>query len=110
MLDDFLTAFENFGARTDPAFHIIQRPLFCNPGNPPAAGFLLGALGTHQTAAACGRGVIADVTAPFMALKTEGQAFAGRAEVAIAAADVAEIILGEESLLFISSQNHCLWQ
>jgi hypothetical protein len=35
-----------------------------------------------------------------MVLGAEGQAFAGRAEVAIAAADIAEIILGEEALLF----------
>jgi hypothetical protein len=101
MLGNILSTFQLFRMQADPALHRIQHTLFCQPGDPTAAGFLLGALGTHHTATACGCGAVADVADPFRALKTERQAFAGRAEVAIVAADIAEIILGEEALLFV---------
>ena len=95
MLDDFFSAFQLFGMQPVPTFHILQHPFFFQPGNPPTAGFLLGALRTFQTPAASGRGVVSDITIQLMALKAERQTLTGGADVAIAATDVMKIILGE---------------
>jgi hypothetical protein len=101
MLDDRLSTPHLLRMKTVPAFHVIQDPFFLQPGDPAAAGFPLRAFRPSPATVAGGRGVIADVAPQFITLKTERQPLAGRADVAIAAFDISEIVFREQAFLAV---------
>ena len=94
MLNDFLSAFYLFWMHPVSPFHIVQYPLFFGACDPPAGG--IGGAEGSNTAADTGRcGVVAHVAIIETGSETEIQPLTRRAEIAIAAFVVGEIVPGD---------------